>query len=95
MWRHLEHKNIVPLLGVASTSLHLISEWMPGGDLIEYISKNPSADRLGLVSVLPLHLNLRSSRLKLSDVAEGLQFLHSCNVVHGDLKGVGDHSRPT
>lgn len=25
---------------------------------------------------------------QLSDVAEGLTFLHSCNVVHGDLKGV-------
>ena len=25
---------------------------------------------------------------QLSDVAEGLNYLHSCNVVHGDLKGV-------
>ena len=27
---------------------------------------------------------------QLSDVAEGLNYLHSCNVVHGDLKGVCD-----
>ena len=27
---------------------------------------------------------------KLSDVAEGLHFLHSCNVIHEDLKGVRD-----
>ena len=27
---------------------------------------------------------------QLSDVAKGLCYLHSCNVVHGDLKGVCD-----
>ena len=27
-------------------------------------------------------------RHQLSDVAEGLYYLHSCNIVHGDLKGV-------
>lgn len=26
-----------------------ISEWMPGGDLTEYIGKHPDANRLGLV----------------------------------------------
>ena len=30
---------------------------------------------------------------QLSDVAEGLNHLHSRNIVHGDLKGVGDRSR--
>ena len=30
------------------------------------------------------------SRCQLSDVAKGLCYLHSCNVVHGDLKGVCD-----
>ena len=39
---------------------------------------------------MPLLLRLphAHSRQQLSDVAEGLLYLHSCNVVHGDLKGV-------
>ncbi|KAF9644868.1 kinase-like protein [Thelephora ganbajun] len=71
LWKRLEHKNIVPLLGITSTPLQLISGWMPGGDLTGYIKRYPDADRLSL----------------LSDVAEGLQFLHSHNIVHGSLKG--------
>ena len=34
-----------------------------------------------------------SSHRQLSDVAEGLNFLHSCNITHGGLKGVRDHTR--
>ena len=52
MWKHLSHPNIVPLLGITPTPLQLISEWMPNGDLTEYIKKHPNADRLGLVGVL-------------------------------------------
>jgi serine/threonine protein kinase len=33
------------------------------------------------------------SRCQLSDVARGLYYLHSCNVIHGDLKGVRDCSK--
>jgi serine/threonine protein kinase len=51
MWKRLEHKNIVPFLGITSTPLQLISDWMPGGDLREYIKKHPYADRVGLVGV--------------------------------------------
>jgi len=53
VWKHLEHPNIVPFLGITSTPLQLISEWMPGGDLTEYIRKHPDTDRLRLVGFLP------------------------------------------
>ena len=56
MWKRLEHKNIVPLLGITPTPLQLISDWMPGGDLTEYIKNNPGVDRPDLVGTLPLDL---------------------------------------
>ncbi|KAF9644755.1 kinase-like protein [Thelephora ganbajun] len=71
MWKRLKHSNVVPLLGITISPFQLISDWMSGGDLPEYIKKNPDADRIGL----------------LSDVAKGLCYLHSCNVIHGDLGG--------
>lgn len=42
------------------------------GDLLEYVGDKPGADRLSL----------------LCDVANGLNYLHSRGVVHGDIKGV-------
>jgi len=49
VWRRLEHPNIVPLLGVTVVPLQLVSVWMPGGELLGYIERNPSIDRLSLV----------------------------------------------
>jgi len=51
MWKYLAHPNIVPLLGVTTSPFQLISKWMPGGDLPDYIRKNLEADRLGLVDI--------------------------------------------
>jgi len=60
VWKRLAHPNIVPLLGITPTPLQLVSEWMPGGDLTEYIKSHPDTDRLGLVGVLLLCLTPRS-----------------------------------
>ena len=49
MWKRLGHKNIVPLLGITADPLQLISEWMPNGDLRDYIEKHIDANRVGLV----------------------------------------------
>jgi len=59
MWKYLTHPNILPLLGVTLTPFQLISTWMPGGDLPEYIKKNPDVDRIGLVGALPVVFILR------------------------------------
>ena len=89
MWKHLTHPNILPLLGVTITpKFQLISNWMSGGALREYIGKNPNADRLKLVGVPLIVITLYLPHYQLSGVAKGLCYLHSCNVIHGDLKGV-------
>jgi len=67
----LAHPNILPLLGVDTASLQFVSEWMPGGNLPDCIEGHSGPDRLGL----------------LSGTAKGLYYLHSRNVIHGDLKG--------
>ena len=51
MWKRLTHPNIAPLLGFTLAPSQLISEWMSGGDLQNYIEKNPEANRLGLVGI--------------------------------------------
>jgi len=51
MWKRLTHPNILPLLGVTIAPLQLISNWMSGGDLPEYIEKHSNADLLVLVGV--------------------------------------------
>ena len=55
-WKHLSHKNILPLLGVSvSTDPHsfcILTEWIPNGNVIQYARSNPEADRFRLVSLL-------------------------------------------
>ena len=50
--KHLAHPNIVPILGVTVEPFEVISNWMPGGDLLGYVAKHPDADRLSLVRFL-------------------------------------------
>ena len=63
--KHLKHPNIVPFLGATTDPLELISEWMPGGELLGYIAGHPDADRLSLVRFL-------STRCQLADAFSAL-----------------------
>ena len=56
VWKKLAHRNVAPLLGVTVDPIQLISDWMSGGDLVEYIANSPGADRVDLVSVLSASL---------------------------------------
>ncbi|KAI9573295.1 kinase-like domain-containing protein [Boletus coccyginus] len=81
IWRRLQHKNIVPFLGIAygfgmCGSVSLVSLWMPNGTLQEFLAEHDSA--LGVMHRLQLLL----------DIANGLHYLHSfpiSPIVHGDL----------
>ncbi|KAF9790531.1 kinase-like domain-containing protein [Thelephora terrestris] len=73
-WKHLQHPNILPLLGVTISEhrFAMVSEWMDNGNIMQYIEKDQHANRPML----------------LVDVANGLKYLHDLQIVHGDLRGV-------
>ena len=52
MWKRLVHPNIVVFKGVTFEPLQLVSEWVPGEVLREYIRENCHANLVGLVSSL-------------------------------------------
>ncbi|KAJ7464055.1 hypothetical protein FB451DRAFT_453740 [Mycena latifolia] len=78
VWHYLRHKNIVPFIGVDSTTFPsparaMVSPWMPLGSVLKYMTEfSPS-------SMYAIEL--------LYDIVQGLKYLHSVNVVHGDLCG--------
>ena len=47
--KHLKHPNLVPLLGVTVEPPQLISDRMPGGNLLVYLGNHSDADRISLV----------------------------------------------
>ncbi|CAE7128728.1 unnamed protein product [Rhizoctonia solani] len=74
-WSKMQHINIHQLQGVIlfkGQYLGMVSDWMENGNLHEYLRKRPDIDRYQLC----IH------------VASGLEYMHSCSVVHGDLKAI-------
>ena len=66
IWAKLRHKNILPLLGYTTDGglhyLSLITEWMVGGTVIQYIKDNQKSGRIldilhmvDKTSIYPLH----------------------------------------
>ncbi|TFK51536.1 kinase-like protein [Heliocybe sulcata] len=74
VWGKLQHINVLPFYGVCRRDTGyniygLVAPHCPG-NIITYLERQPSADRLGLVL----------------GIAQGLSYLHSREVVHGDVK---------
>ncbi|KAF8331184.1 kinase-like domain-containing protein [Amanita rubescens] len=74
-WRTLSHKFILPLLGIYKEKawLFLVSPLMANGTLSEW-RRNQESD------ITEIHRMIR-------EVAEGVQYIHSEGIVHGDLHG--------
>ncbi|QRV74672.1 Serine/threonine-protein kinase [Ceratobasidium sp. AG-Ba] len=72
-WSKCSHRNVAPLLGLAEFDgrIAMVSRWMENGDLSHYLRENINVDKLDLCL----------------QIASALEYLHSINIVHGDLKG--------
>jgi len=57
IWRRISHPNVVPFIGVseAPAPLSMVSEWMPNGNVRDYVVKNPEISRLQLVRRVYVH----------------------------------------
>ena len=72
----------------------MVSDWMVNGNINDFVKAHPDANRLELVGIsLSLIVPVSSSLtigwlIQLEGVARGLIYIHSQEMVHGDLKGV-------
>ncbi|KAJ7646792.1 kinase-like domain-containing protein [Roridomyces roridus] len=75
VWKDLHHPYILPFIGIDRdsfpSSLCMVSPWMEHGTVLDYLKD---------------HGHSKVDTL-LCEIAQGLQYLHSQNVVHGDLRG--------
>jgi len=85
VWKGLNHPFILPFLGLDETFspiLSMVSPYMHEGTILEYLVRNPDAN----------------VEKRLLEAAQGLEYLHSKNVVHGDLRGsnifIDDNGHP-
>ncbi|KAF4569714.1 hypothetical protein EYR40_008693 [Pleurotus pulmonarius] len=74
VWQHLKHPNVLPFIGIDPEnfeSLCIVSPWMENGTALSYLKLNGYND----------------VDLMLYGIGQGLAYLHSLEVVHGDLRG--------
>ncbi|KAF8962977.1 TKL/TKL-ccin protein kinase [Flammula alnicola] len=78
IWKQLTHPHVLELCGTVSNfgpDASMVCPWRKNGSITKYLER--SGDILSV-----------EDRLKLiAEVADGLAYLHSCSVVHGDLTG--------
>ncbi|RDB21515.1 Serine/threonine-protein kinase STY46 [Hypsizygus marmoreus] len=73
VWADLKNDHILPFYGIVTDQgqhIQMVSPWQDNGNVLDYVKKFPDANRIHL----------------LSGAAKGLEYLHSRNVIHGNVK---------
>ncbi|KAJ7573459.1 kinase-like domain-containing protein, partial [Mycena floridula] len=73
IWSRLVHPNVLPFIGICSDIAPwpvLVSPFYKHGHIQKYLVNHEAADRMAMITA----------------IASGLEYLHSKDVVHGDLK---------
>ena len=88
-WMGISHPNILQLVAVEiKHDTGVVSKMTTNGNILDYNNVN-KANKLRLVRSLVVNVSLGRNRQldpQLEDVAKGLEHLHRCGVIHGDLK---------
>ncbi|KIJ10909.1 hypothetical protein PAXINDRAFT_16131 [Paxillus involutus ATCC 200175] len=76
-WKTLVHKNVLPVYGTTldfGPLPSLVCPWVDGGSLTHYLELNPD-------------LSLENRHEILLQISDGLCYLHSKEIMHGELNG--------
>ncbi|KAF8216543.1 kinase-like domain-containing protein [Mycena galopus ATCC 62051] len=75
LWQRLQNPYVLPFTGIDSESfpsfLCMVSPWMRHGTILKHLAENGNAN----------------VERRLFEIAQGLAYLHSQDVIHGDLRG--------
>ncbi|KAJ7066561.1 kinase-like domain-containing protein [Mycena amicta] len=75
LWQRLKHPFVLPFTGINAESfpsfLCMVSPWMRHGTINNHLAQNGNAN----------------VELRLFEIAQGLAYLHSQDIIHGDLRG--------
>lgn len=93
IWKGLHHPFLLPFLGIDLETFPgftcLVAPWMRNGTLRAYLSShsNVNADQRVCLDAW-FHETILKMCLQLLEVAQAIEYLHSQNIVHGDVRGV-------
>jgi serine/threonine protein kinase len=70
----------------------MVSPWMEHGTVMHYLKTHGYANVDKLVSFCACSRRAIHTEIQLYEIAQGLEYLHSRNIIHGDLRGVHMYS---